>query len=272
MTVKEIKEKIASLLKLDVAKINEVLTKADEEDASIELPEIESFTKDELSILKNNEYKAGKEKGVEMLVKEAKEKRGLEFQGKSLDGLLDAATKKALEDAKIEPAKQVTELTEKLKTVQATAQELQDKLSAKESEVTAIKTEAIIFKDMPTETTLPSQKILALMKIDGYDYKKEDGKIKWYKDGQEQNDKLGNSVDTKTIISTYVAENKLGKVDAGGGAAGRGGGNAGGTGTFTKLSEVKKHYEEQGKSVIGKDFSDEIAKITKENPEFKLDQ
>jgi uncharacterized coiled-coil protein SlyX len=261
---------IATLIKIKPADLEAAIKDEKEIDVTID-EKLSVFSEDELTQLKANEYKNGKSSGVEMAVKDAKEKLGLEFTGKTIDGLIDAATKKAMEDAKIEPTKQVQELTEKLKTVQSTAQELQTKLQEKEGEVSSIKAESAVIKDIPTNTTLPAQKVLGLMKMDGYEYKVNDGKIVWYKDGQLLNDKLGNSFDTKTIVGEYVTENKLSAGSGDEGMGGRGGGDGKPPASFTALSQIKKVFTESGKNLQGQEFADAVKKAVSENPDFKMD-
>jgi ABC-type Na+ efflux pump permease subunit len=131
------KSTLAVIARLTKTKVED-LESAEKAETEVEITideKLNVFSEDEVTVLKNNEYKNGKDKGVEMAVKDAKERMGLDFTGKTIDGLLSAAQKKALEDAKIEPAKQVQELQEKLKTVQVTASELQAKLTEKETEI-----------------------------------------------------------------------------------------------------------------------------------------
>lgn len=265
------KEAIALIAKLTKTKAEDLEAAIkDEKEVDITIDEkLNVFSDDEIQTIKNNEYKNGKTTGVEMTVKETKEKMGLDFTGKTIDGLITAAQKKALDDAKIEPAKQVTELQEKLKTVQATATELQTKLAEKETEVSTVKTQQLILKDLPTNTTLPSDKVLLLMKADGYEYKVEEGKIVWSKDGKVQTDKLGNALATKDIATEYITANKL--IVEEGGAGGRGGKDTppGGKGGG-KLSDIKKKFEAEGKSTLGQEFSNAVKAAAEADKDFDM--
>jgi ribosomal protein S13 len=267
---KEAIETIAKLAKLTPEALTAAI--ADEKEVDVAIPEkLTVLTEDEVTTLKTNTYNDGKKAGVEMEIKGVKEELGLEFQGKSIKGLLEAHGKKVLADAKIDPDKKVKELEEKLGTVQKTATELQTKLTEKESEVSAVKTEAAIVKDMPA-TTLPSNKVLLLMKADGYEYKSEDGKIIWYKDGKALTDNLSNNLATKAVVEAYATEHKMISANDGGGdPAGRGGGDKKNkTGKYSTLTELKDDFKEQKKSLLGKDFSDAVAKAVKDNPEFDM--
>jgi len=265
------KETVALIAKLTKTKVEDLEAAIkDEKEVDVVIDEkLTVLTEDETKTLKSNSYKEGKLAGVEMEVDEIKKEKGLEFTGKTVKGLVDAVAKKTLTDAKIDPDKKVTELEEKLKTVQQTATELQTKLTEKDAEVSSVKTQAMIVKDLPANTTLPADKILLLMKADGYDYKTEDGKIIWMKDGKAVTDKLGSNLDTKTIATEYVTANKLiATEDAG--AGGRGGVDAGGSGKGGKLSDIKKKFEVEGKSLLGTEFSDAVAAAAKEDKDFDM--
>jgi hypothetical protein len=106
------------------------------------------------------------------------------------------------------------------------------------------------------------------MKADGYDYKNEDGKILWHKDGKAITDKLGNNLLTKDVALEYVSANKL-LVDAGA-AGGRGGGDHKPAGKGDKLSDIKKQFETDKKSTLGTEFSEAVAAAVKENPDFDM--
>jgi len=267
MLSQETINKIAGIVKIKPEDLAAAIK--DEKEVPVEIDAtLHAFTETEVATLKNNEYKKGKETGVEMVVKDTKEKLGLDFQGKTIDGLIEAAKKKALEDAKIEPEKKVQELELKLKTAQTTATELQTKLAEKETEVSSVKTQTLIAKDLPTNTTLPADKIILLMKADGYDFKNENGKIIWLKNGEAVTDKLGNNRETKDITSEYITTNKLSTEAAPPG--GRGGSGGGGGIKYTKLSEIKEDFNKNGKSLMGDEFKAAYAQAVKEYPELDL--
>lgn len=253
--------KIAGLLKIKPEDLTTALTDEKEVDLVID-EKLSHLSEDEITTLKNNEYKAGKKAGEEMAVKEAKEKLGLDFAGKTVDGLLDAHSKKVLADAKIEPEKKVAELQEKLATVQTSYKELETKMAEKDTEVSAVKQNAELHKNVPAGTTLAQDKIIALMKIDGYDFKTVDGNLIALKDGKEVQDKLSNAVSLKDVIGGYVTENKLladGKLKP----EGRDKKDEIITGTFTKLSEIKEKFTAEGKSMLGTEFSKAVSDAAK---------
>ncbi len=106
-------EAIAKLTKIKAEDLKAAIESKDEVDLAVD-EKLTVLTEDEVTTLKNNEYKNGKEKGVEMAVKATKEKLNLDFQGKTVDGLVEAAQKKAVEEAKVPVNDKVKELETKL--------------------------------------------------------------------------------------------------------------------------------------------------------------
>jgi hypothetical protein len=273
MLKKETLQQIAKLLRLREADLEAAIADEKEVDFPVDT-NLHVFTETEVTTLKNNEYKNGKDKGVEMVVKETKEKLGLEFQGKTIDGLIGAATKKALEDAKIEPEKQVKELQEKLTTVQSSYKQLELQVAEKDNEVSNVKIKNEVFKYIPAfgedAPQFDQEDIYSMMKLKGYEFKNESGKTVAYKDGKQVLDKVSEPVAVKDVVNSFLMEKKLITEDRQ--PAGRGGGNGKPTTKFTALSELKKNFTDQGKSLNGQEFMQAVEKATKDNPEFALDK
>src|SRR5687768_10289666 len=111
--------KLANLAKIPVADLEKAITETGE--IALTVPDgVQSFLEPELATLKKNTYDSAKTAGVEMAVKEAREKLGLDFTGKTIDGLVDAATKKAVADAGQNPDARVKELQTKVDNLQTT--------------------------------------------------------------------------------------------------------------------------------------------------------
>lgn len=209
-----------------------------------------------------------------MEVDEVKKELGYDFQGKTVKGLVTAAQKKALEDAKIEPEKQVKELNDKLTNVQKSYKELEGKLAEKETEVTTTKIQTEVFKHIPAFDDegpgFDQEDIYHKMRRDGFEFKIEDGKTVAYKGGAKVLDKVSNAVEIKDVVNNYLVEKKIVKPEAT--PAGRGGGNGKASSKFGTLSELKKVFIDQGKSLNGAEFQEAYQKASKENPEFALDK
>ena len=66
-------QRLAALSKVKVEDLKAAIDATEEKEVDI-AEDLHTFSDTELTTLKGNEYKSGKEKGVEMLVKETKEK------------------------------------------------------------------------------------------------------------------------------------------------------------------------------------------------------
>jgi len=264
---------IAKLTKLKVEDLEAAIKDENEVDVTID-ETLTPFSEDEIATLKTNEYKRGSASAVEIAVKDLKTKEGLDFTGKTLDGLVAAVSKKAVADAKIEPAKAVTDLQEKVTNLQKTVTEQEQKLADKEAEVTGVKINGELYKHIPAPAengpAYDQDEVVLLMKNKGYDFKLENGKIVPYKDGKQILDKTSNPREPKDIISEFMTEKKYITTPAPG-PDGRGGGDQKPPSKATKLSELKKEYEAAGKSLNGSEFMEAVDKAVSANKDFVLD-
>lgn len=271
MLKKEVIAKLAALAKIKVEDLQAAITAEAETDLAID-ETVASYSPDELTQLKNNEYKSGKEKGVEMAIKEAKEKHGFEFQGKTIDGLVEAASKKALAEAKLEPNQKVQELTEKITNLQKTVGEYEGKLTEKDKEVMSVKINGELYKHIPKPgengPALGADDVIQLMRANGYEFKLEEGKTVTYKDGKVVQDKVSNPLSAGDVVQSFMKEKKLITEDQQIGGRGGNGGNA--PAGYSKLSDLTNKYKAEGKSLLGEDFSKEVAEAQKANPNFDL--
>jgi hypothetical protein len=262
---------IAKLLKIKAEDIESAIK--DEKEVEIEIDEkLSVFTADELKVLNANKYNDGKKAGVEMSVDEQKKKLGLDFTGKDIDKLIESVQAKAIADAKIEPDQKVKEITEKFTALQKTVGDYETKLKEKESEVENIYTLSEVQKFIPDsfgDKALTKDDAIAMMKANGYDWKKVDGKVVFYKAGAELRDAVQNPLGAKDVVTSFLKEKKLiGEEETV--PAGRGGGNRKPPAAYTKLSEIKKKFEEEKKSTLGSEFKAEVDKAVAANKDFDM--
>jgi len=139
------------------------------------------IVKDDLKVLKSTdfdtfksnlateEYKKGKVAGEEMLIKTAREKYALEFEGKTLDNLIEAYKNKHIAEASKEPTQKVKELSTDIEKLRNNLTEWENKYNSLngsiENERKANKVNAIIQNAIPKEgTILPIEDIALLFK------------------------------------------------------------------------------------------------------------
>lgn len=271
---KEHIEKLATLAKIKPEDLTAAI--AAEAETDIAIPEgLHAMTDAEIETIKTNTKKGAGEAAIEIAVKEVKQKLGLDFQGKTIEGLAEAVTKKALADAKIEPEKKVQELTDKLATLQNTVKEYESKIAEKDAEVTRVKVTGEVIRFIPdfgeNAPALGKDEVLQLMTANGYGFELKDGKVVATKDGKAVEDKLANPVAVKDVVTEFLKAKKL-ITEEPAPPGGRGQQQKGPAGKFGTLSELQKHFESQGKSVLGSEFMDAVAQAQKDNPEFALDK
>ncbi|MDP4151187.1 MAG: hypothetical protein Q8943_17405 [Bacteroidota bacterium] len=272
-------KKIAGLLKVKA----EDLTTAIKDDKEVEfaVPDgLTTLTTDELETRDKNQKEDGIKAGKEIGIKEVREKAGLESSvGKDPEKIAAAIGAKALADAKIEPDKKVKLLEEQVA-------QLQGSLTKKDGEIATIKqTASSIAKDRKLLAAFPKnradilsdEQFLTLVKgelsideVDGKEVVKKGGEV--LRDAATKN-----PLTLEAAVTSLFKESKgwLAEGGAGGGGAsgGRGGGDGGKQPTFTKKSEVIKHYEDQGKSVngaAGVEIANKLSELKKANPDFDL--
>lgn len=263
-------KKIASLLKIDLSDLQEAITA--ETETGIEIPELTVLTDEELTRIKNAEYANGKEKSIEMAVKDVKKALNLDFQGKTIEGLIEAAQKKAITDAGVEPDKKVKELEKDLQTLRQHNELLNTQLQEKDKAASQAQIEKEIFREIPSlgEGSIGVDKLLKVMKVDGIEAIMHEGQLVAAKGGEVVKDKTAKPVLFKDFTMEYAKENKF--ISDSQKPQGRGQGDGNHAPVFTKFSEVAKHYEAQGKSTNGADFMNQVRELAKANPDFKLDQ
>lgn len=266
-------KRLADLAKIKPEDLQAAITAEAETPITI-AEDLQTFSPTELTTLKQNEYKRGGQAAVEIAVKDAKEKLGLDFQGKTIEGLAEAVSKKALADAKIEPEKKVQELTEKVATLQNTVKTYEAQIAEKDQEVQTIKTHSEVFKHIPTfgenAPALGQDEVLQLMKANGYSFETREGKVVAVKAGHVVADKLGEAVAVKDVVTGFLKEKKLITEEQTPG--GRGGGNPNPGGKASTLSELKKQFLDQGKHLNGQEFADAVRKAQTENKDFDLNK
>jgi len=275
---KEIIEKIATTLKLDMKVFGEAIAATEEKD--IEIPELQVFTNDELTTRDKNNKDEGIKTGKEIGAKEVRKAAGIDETGsKDPAKIAEAIKTKAVEDAKINPDARVVELGKQIETLKSTIQEKDIEVSRAKEAVTGLQLDRRIFSALPKNRAdvLTDDEYIGSVK-NVFNITSVDGKEIVSKNGKELRDtKTGEPIELTTAVNDYFTERKGWLAEAGGGAAGgRGAGDkgGGGSGTFTKKSQVIDHYEKQGININGMEggqkITAELAKLAKENPDFDM--
>jgi|WetSurMetagenome_2_1015567.scaffolds.fasta_scaffold65635_3 hypothetical protein len=184
------------------------------EEVEIKIPELKIFKPDEFETfttnLKKEDYENGKKAGVEMSVKEHREKLGLQFEGKTIDKLIEAVQKKTLEDAKIEPSKKIEDLTKDLDKLRNINTDLTNQIETikneRNQEKTQLQINRAILSELPKTGIHESWTEERLLREFVLDWQPEmtDGQIVLKKDGQILKDQLMNPKKIKDVMSDWV--------------------------------------------------------------------
>lgn len=275
MLKKEQISEIAKLLKIDEASLVSAITSTDEIDVVIP-KELTVLTQEELT--KRDEsvgklkYNEGKNAAVEMLVKEQKEKEGLEFEGKDPEKLIEALKKKVLVDAKIEPNKKIEELTGVISKLQDNVKAFDEEKKTLTKQIEAVKTDSKLLGLLPSNrlSILNDEEYLNNFKSQ-HSIEIEDGKEVVKRGGEILRDKATQApLEPKEVINQYFTERKwVGETPEGRQGRGAGGDN-GKPSVHLKLSELVKEYEASGKSVNGSEFQSVLDAARESNPQFDM--
>jgi hypothetical protein len=269
---KETLAKIAAILKLQEADLEAKIKSDKEED--IEIPEITTFTEDELTardaaqitIGKKEGEKEGEAKGKELVVKDLKKNFGIEFDGKDMTKLTEAL-KTQFQKGDDAIKQQVTllqnQLAEKEGVIEQTKKQAADAIF-----------DAQLLGFMPSNRKsvadggFTDQEYLSAIKAN-LQFEHTDAGVLVKKAGQVVRDaKTTNPLAPDEVIKGYFAERKWAVDEAA--AGGRGGGSGKPASAITKLSELQARYESEGKSAVSAEFQREAMEMKKTNPDFDL--
>lgn len=217
-------------------------------------------SEEENSFIENHKKDARKE-GLEIAIKKQREALGLEFQGKTIENLIEAVSKKALEDAKIEPAEQLkklqTVLSEKENALQNAIKNVQDI----EGNFSRYKSEITIDKELdsliPEKTILAKDDIKLLIKNKLVLDIDENGKVvvKDKSGNILKNQTTADPLNPKDAIDDFFRSNPsyIGKPSGGSGQ-----GDSGSGGKKQTIDEFINEQKEKGIAPNSKQFNDEL--------------
>lgn len=216
-------------------------------------------TQEEESTFIENHKKDARKEGLEIAVKQHREKYG--FTGRSLDKLIEAVEKKTLEDAEIEPAEQAKKLQGLLDEKEIALNNALANVSDKENEFNSYKNQAKIDRTLesliPEKTILPREDMKLILKTKLNFDTDEDGNIVVL-------DNLGNILkDTTTanpitandVVENFFKDNQNYLKPIEGGA---GGGDSSGSSNKQSIDEFIEEQQGKGVKVNSVEFNDAL--------------
>ena len=269
----ETKKKIATLLKIKETDLDAAIKDEKEVDLTI-ADDLHVLTNEELETRDNNQKKEGEKTGKEIGIKEVKKAAGLPEDAPAKDPakVAQAIIDKATTDAKVKPDEKVIQLTDQVKLLQTQLTEKDGEITKEKEIASSASLDRKILAAFPKErsSTLTDDEYITLIKA-GHVFKELDGKIIIEKDGKPLRDaKTTNPLTLAEGMKHIFTERKGWLGEATIVPGGRGDDDGKPPAKFTKLSEVKKHFEDQKKSMLGDEFKAVVATATKDNPEFDM--
>lgn len=265
MLTKETKSKLKAL-GFDVAKLEAAIK--DEEETSFDVPEITSYTDEELSARDENAKKAGikegKDAGKGIVLKEIAKKLGIEGEFKEPDALTEAIGKNGKGDT-----------NEQVKLLQKRAEDAESARDAALNETKSAKRDAELLSNLPAnrKSDLTDSEYLQLFKL-SHQVIEEDGKTVVKKgDTVLRDDKTQSPLALKDAIHNMFNERKFISEGSQQQQQGRGGSDkqaGGGSGikTYT-AAEAQWAKENPDKPLMGGEFQAYVGQLAKE-PGFNI--
>ncbi len=276
--------KLSELTKIDV----ETLTKAiasEEEEVEVEFPEIHVFTQEELNARDLNSSRKGNHTAIEMAVKEARNKLKEEFgdefdfQGKTIENLVETAIKAGEAKAGVKPSEQLKEKDEIIKKLQKSVSTLEEEKDAvlqdKEKFQFNYKVDSTLIKKVPNveNATFTPDEYISLWKRDK-EIVTADGVITYKINGEIARDpKTQNPISIETDFENFLNEKGVTQTDR----RGRGDDDKkppSNTGSIDgiKTSDDFDEYCNKNKITSIDDKKAVVMDVMKKNPEFVYGQ
>jgi len=240
---------------LEEGKLKEMITSEDNHKIDLE-PYVISKKEDYESRLENIK-KESKVAAVEIAIKNARNELGLDFQGKTMENLLESFKAKVEADSKIEPNQKVSELQKDLDTLrkangdwEGKFNDLQGTYKQKEQQRTINNT---LLKAIPDNTTIPKEDVLAILRAK-YDFSIGDDGFEIAKDGVVQKNTTTLNKLTPKEFMTDVINPYLKKPDGG-----AGGSDSSNDGKETSLELFTKKMADKGISVGSEKYNQEMS-------------
>jgi hypothetical protein len=271
------KDSLKSLLKslhYSDEEITDYVDSADEKEISLK-PDVRVYDNASLDALKENVKKSAKQTyinaGMEIAIKNLKEKTGLDFEGKDEEEFISHFTQKVQTEANIKPAELSKKHEQEKKEWQQQLLQAKEQAAAIQREKEAIETERTYLSAFPKgDKVLSDSDLLQLAKLKVQAVKDGENTIYTY-NGKELKDDLHNPLPLSAAMEhVFKSENWIKEAaEQGTGAKGLGFKDSGKRpNTFNNPQELASHMESKGINPLTKEGREFIYEATKANPEL----
>jgi hypothetical protein len=266
---------MATALKMDVAAVTAALAAEAETDVPFTGEGVKVFTDAELlsreETLKSRHEKAG----MEIQIKNLKEKTGIEFDGKNEDKFVEAFKSKTLKDANIQESDKIKEANTVIEGLRNNIANLTTEKESilKESKTAQLDSEILTWTIDKKPDHLTNKEWVTMIKLNN-EIAEHDGQLIVKRDGQI----VANKTDLKPLTAkdalvNYIDERKWGKTietpPPGGRSAGDSKTSILGIGNMKQFNE---HLASQGINPNGQQAQAMLAEITSANANFDFSQ
>lgn len=238
--------------KTDIAIEDKVIIRTEEEDNAFQ------------TNIKSTERTAA----LEIAVKTTREKLGLNFQGKTIENLVDAVKAKALEEAKIEPTEQLKALQSDISTLKGTIQTLTSEKENALNTLNQFKIETTVNNTLlsliPEKVSIPKTDMSILLKNKFEFTQDESGKLIVKQDGQVlKNPTTLDPLAPKEVIDQFFTNNPQ-YLGGGGSGGGSGAGDSGSGVSKVSIDDYVAKAEKEGRNVNSPEFIQEVQQKMKD--------
>ena len=245
-------------------KLQEFLTS--DKEVELKVNGVHFFNDDELAQLKKNEkkisYDEGRTAGEEMTIKAIKNLKGLDFEGKTIDNLVNAYDSKLKVEFGKEPTEKVKEWEGKYNTLKSTY-DTEKSLLEKEKEQLSKQLKdhtvnANLQASIPELNGIKKHYASTLFRME-YDIEDREGVLIAKKGGEIVKDKLGSPLPVNELFTSFASDNGWLKTP------GRGAGNEPGQSSkFKTTNEAMKYLKDNNIDPTSNEGLEIISKVGKE--------
>lgn len=247
-----------------------------EEEVSVEVANVHLFTEEQLTDRLKNHIEKSKSTIIEMAIKNMRKLEGFDFQGKTIENLVEAAIEKGKKDAGAKPNEALAEKDGIIAKLQKNIEDIEanhrTKISELEERLTKKERESHVFSLIPDnlDTVLSKNDISILFKSE-IEVSEHEGKIVYKKNGEIlRDDKTQNPLDGKAVFEQFLANRNIMAKE---GNEGRGKGNEFGK-QKTKIESIEttdQFYDYCQENNIPRNEQPKLlSEIRKTKPDFFL--
>jgi len=197
-------------------RILEIINSENEEIEDLEIPKVNLFTDEELSTRLKNHVDISRPTIIEMAIKEQrnelKEKHGIDFEGKNLTNLVNAAIETGKKKAETKPDDRLTEKDEIIKKLQETVKNIEaqkeDVASTLKTKITQMEINSYLNSLVPDNLETPlSKKDMSVLFSSDIVAKKENDKIMFFENGEViRDDKTQDALNGEQVFNNWLSK------------------------------------------------------------------